>query len=176
MKRNFLKVLALITLFIILMMKVSIAVTGEVNDIGVRVRSGPSTENTETLIYLYDDDSVEVLEKVGEWYKIRLEDNREGYIFEEFLNVSDTLPSNKPEEEKPDTTSTEVPAVVEEPVKVFTTYNIRHDISGKYLPLMYSAEKVLFKKDETLKELDKKAFWTKVTNDKIEAWVLSSLL
>ncbi len=181
MKKIFPRILTLTILLIILMMNTSIAVTGEVNDIGVRIRSGPSTEDTETLTYLYDDDTVEVLEKVGEWYKIKLEDGREGYISEEFLNVSEELPDTKLEEEKPEIDKPETPSSTkpEEPTKpenVVTTFKIKNNISGKYMPLMYSSEKVLFNKGETLKQLDKKAYWIKVTNDKVEAWVLSNLL
>ena len=95
MRKILFKVLALTAFIIILMINISFAVPGKVNDSNVRVRSGPSTEDTETLINLYLNDPVEVLEQVGEWYKVELSDDRVGYIFAEYVNVSGNVPDRK---------------------------------------------------------------------------------
>lgn len=73
MKKSF-KFLILIIVFIILMTNIVFAVPGKVNDSNVRVRSGPSTEGTDTLTNLYLNDPVDVIEKTGDWYKIKTED------------------------------------------------------------------------------------------------------
>ena len=180
MRKILFKVLALTALITILMINISFAVPGKVNDSNVRVRSGPSTEDTETLTNLYLNDPVEVLEQVGEWYKVELSDDRVGYIFAEYVNVSGNVPGSDITTEEPSLTEkpkTEAPELSEEvEEKEFPTIKITNNVSGKYMPLMYSSEKVIFKKNETLKILDEKAFWSKVSNDKVEAWVLSSYL
>lgn len=194
MKKNLFKVLTLIVIFTLLMINVSLAVPGKVNDSNVRVRSGPSTEGTETLTNLYLNEPVEVIEQTGDWYKVELKDGTIGYIFAEYVNVSGTVPGSEPAvtEEPQETTTTETPPEIVEPninieepteeppeelvEEHFETFKLGKKVSGKYMPLMYSAEKVNFKKNETLKILDSKAFWSRVTNDKVEAWVLTSNL
>ena len=50
----------------------SLAVTGEITEITVNLRKEPSTDSKK-IMYVTQDDIVEVLEKVGEWYKIKYE-------------------------------------------------------------------------------------------------------
>ena len=40
------------------------------------------------------------------------------------------------------------------------------------MPLMYSTDKIIYKKDEVLKILDEKGKWLKVLNDNQESWIL----
>lgn len=201
MKKVFLKILILLILFSIIIFNISFAIIGKVNDSNIRVRSGPSTEDTETLTNLYLNDPVEVIEKVGDWYKVTTEGDITGYISAEFLNVDDddiptsdaeiiesdeikTEDTEKTEKiEDTDTKKTDDKKVEEdtkdnknEEKEIVLTKKITKNIKGKYMPLIYSTDKITFKKNETLNIHDERGLWTKVSNKTNEAWVLTSSL
>ena len=66
----------------------SFAVTGVITEITVNLRKEPSTDSKK-IMYVTQDDVVEVLEKVGDWYKIKFE-GKTGYIFDTYLKVDDS--------------------------------------------------------------------------------------
>lgn len=182
MKKIFFKVLILIILLMFLIINISIAVPGKLNDSNVRVRSEPTTTSSKVLTNLYLNDPVEVIEKTGDWYKIKTKSGIEGYVFAEYINVTGNVPilgdvAKPAPTEKPVKTDTK-PAVKEpvKPVETLPTKKITKDLAGKYMPLMYSSNKVTYKKNENIKILDEKGLWTKVSNDKQESWVLTNKL
>lgn len=188
MRKSFLKIVILIILFILIITNISIAIPGKLNDSNVRVRSGPSTEGTKTLTNLYLNDSVDVIEKNGDWYKIKTENGIIGYIFAKYVDVKGKVPivgeTNSVEEKKK--TTEEKPKEVKEEVvekkenkekekeikKELLTVKLTKEVNGKYMPLMYSTDKIIYKKDEVLKILDEKGKWLKVLNDNQESWIL----
>lgn len=184
MKKVFLKILIPIILFVLLIFNTSFAITGKVNDSNIRVRSGPSTEDTETLTNLYLNDPVEVIERTGDWYKIITQNDITGYIAAEFLNVKGDVPGSenktddeevkKSEEidEKKDKVEEAGEEEIEETTEVLTV-KIKKNVIGRYMPLIFSAEKHTFKKDTEIEILDEKALWKKVRDNTSEAWVLS---
>ena len=194
MKKILVKILILILLFIILMVNISIAVPGKLNDSNVRVRNGPSTEGTKTLTNLYLNDPVEVIEKTGDWYKVKTKSGIIGYIFAQYVDVKGDVPIagvekpkkvvkpkvEKPKEAKPkvEEPKVEEPKVEEPKVEEIDDglprIKLAESLKGKYMPFMYSSNKVTYKKGETLKILDEKALWTKVKNNTQESWVLTS--
>lgn len=64
------------------------AVTGTITEITVNLRKEPSTDSKK-IKYVTQDDVVDVLEKVGEWYKIKV-DGVTGYVFGEYVKVDDS--------------------------------------------------------------------------------------
>ena len=73
------KISLFISLFIILILNVkSFAVTGVVTEITVNVRE-KATTSSKRVMYVTQDDKVEVLEKQGDWYKIKY-NNKTGYV------------------------------------------------------------------------------------------------
>ena len=93
---NKLKISLLIALFIIILFNLkAYAVTGTITEITVNMRKEPSTDSKK-IMYVTQDYKVEVLEKVGEWYKIKY-NGVTGYVFGEYLDVDDTKLEEKEE-------------------------------------------------------------------------------
>jgi len=92
---NKLKIAFLITFFIIILYNLKVfAVTGVITEITVNMRKEPST-NSKKIMYVTQDYKVDVLEKVGEWYKIKY-NGVTGYVFGEYVDVDDSkLEQNK---------------------------------------------------------------------------------
>ena len=86
---NKLKFTLLIAFFIILFLNLDVfAVTGVITEITVNMRKEPST-NSKRLMFVTQDYKVEVLEKVGEWYKIKYK-GVIGYVYGKYVDVDDT--------------------------------------------------------------------------------------
>jgi len=94
---NKLKITLLIAFFIIILFNLkAYAVTGVITEITVNMRKEPST-NSKRLMFVTQDYKVEVLEKVGEWYKIKY-NGVTGYVFGEYVDVDDSKLVNKESE------------------------------------------------------------------------------
>lgn len=103
---NKLKISLLFVFFIIILFNIkALAVTGVITEITVNLRKEPST-NGKKIMYVTQDDKVEVLEKVGEWYKIKFK-NTTGYVFGEYLKVDDSKLEKKEETAKVEDNSKE---------------------------------------------------------------------
>ena len=77
---NKIKVTLLLAFFIIIFSNIkAFAVTGTITEITVNMRKEPST-NSKRLMFVTQDYKVEVLEKVGEWYKIKY-NGVTGYVY-----------------------------------------------------------------------------------------------
>lgn len=184
MKNKIFKVFILTIILIILLTNISIAVPGKVNDSNVRVRSGPSTEGTETLANLYLNDPVDVIEKTGDWYKIKTKSGIVGYMYADFINVSGNVPGAtttekpktepKPQEkpqEKPKKKPEEKPQ--ENTEDVLQKIKIKKELKTKYMPFMFSNVKESIKTGSEVSILDQKAYWSKVLFKGQEGWVLT---
>lgn len=86
---NKVKISLFILFFIILLLNTkAFAVTGVITEITVNVREKAST-NSKRVMYVTQDDQVEVLKKEGQWYQIKYK-NKTGYVFEQYIKVDDT--------------------------------------------------------------------------------------
>jgi len=95
---NKVKISLLISTGIILILSIkAFAVTGTITEITVNMRKEPSTDSKK-IMYVTQDDKVEVLEKVGDWYKIKA-DGITGYVFGEYVKVDDSKIEQKEEDE-----------------------------------------------------------------------------
>ena len=96
---NKFKIILLISLFIIIFFNLkAYAVTGIITEITVNMRKEPSTDS-KRLMFVTQDYKVEVLEKVGEWYKIKY-NGVTGYVYGKYIDVDDSKLENKVEEPK----------------------------------------------------------------------------
>jgi len=96
---NKIKITLLITFFIIIFSNLkAFAVTGTITEITVNMRKEPSTDS-KRLMFVTQDYKVEVLEKVGEWYKIKY-NGVTGYVYGKYVDVDDSkLETKEPEVE-----------------------------------------------------------------------------
>lgn len=95
--KKLLLILALIIGINIIFSINSYATTGIVTGNTVRVRESDSTDS-EIVTNVYKDDKVTVLNKKGNWYKIKY-DGFEGYVYSEYLKVDEEITDNNTKDE-----------------------------------------------------------------------------
>ena len=184
---NKVKFILLITFFMALIFTgKSSAVTGEITEITVNMRKEPST-NSKKIMYVTQDDKVEVLEKVGEWYKIKFE-GKTGYVFGKYLKVDDSKledTNTKKEEEKIETTEKETTTQNEETSKKEETKNDVQDITIdvpadlqikektqiRLIPNITSSVIYTAKKAISIQVIEQLNEWSYITVDNITGWV-----
>ena len=164
----------------------SFAVTGEVTEITVNMRKEPST-NSKKIMYVTQDDKVEVLEKVGEWYKIKFK-GKTGYVFGTYLKVDDSKledTNTKQEEEKVETTEKETNTKTEEIPKKEETKNETQDMTIdvpadlqikektdiRLIPNITSSVIYTAKKAVSIKVIEQLNEWSYISVDNITGWV-----
>ena len=86
MKKQLRIILAFLIISVIVTANIVIAATGKVNDNNIRMRKEPNT-TSEIITNLYKNDSVEVLEKTGNWYKIKYE-GKVGYMRADLIDIT----------------------------------------------------------------------------------------
>lgn len=187
MKKTF-KIMAICAVVItIIAYNVVIAATGKVNESNIRMRKEPNTKS-DVIKNLYKNDEVEVLEKTGEWYKIKY-DGKVGYMRSDLIDITSgtvvdaasttTTTTTTPATPTTETqTPTTAPTTSETTATVTTTekkeYTIKVDSSMKTYPVMYARNKVDVKKGEKVEKVEELGKWIKVKKDTSEGWILST--
>lgn len=180
---NKVKFILLIIFFIALIFgSKCFAVTGEITEITVNLRKEPSTDSKK-IMYVTQDDVVEVLEKVGDWYKIKFE-GKTGYVFGEYLKVDDSKLEEVPkEDEKVESTEKELTTKTEQKVEdtknevqeITTDIPVKLQIKEKtqvrLIPnitsnIIYTAKKAL-----SIEIIDQVSEWSYISVDNITGWV-----
>jgi len=164
------------------------ASTGTVTTNGLRMRKEASTES-DIVTSLNNGAQVEIIEKVGDWYKVKYYDEYEGYLFGEYVKVEgeetteteepaieENEPEQKPEEETTEeepvqseetTEEPEIPETVAYPMETTTKTNARIYM----LPLITSTNIDEIKKDVEVtveKELND---WVYISSETVSGWV-----
>lgn len=160
---------------IIIANNIAIAATGKVNDNNIRMRKEPNT-TSEIITNLYKNDEVEVLEKTGDWYKIKYE-KKVGYMRADLINITSgtvtdntsnpttqTQQTEKTENEKPDQTEVQTTEKKE--------YIVKEDTNIKTYPVIYARNKVVIKKGEKVEKIEELGKWIKVKKDNNTGWIL----
>ncbi len=172
---NKVKISLFISIFIIILLNVkAYAVTGIVTEITVNVREKASS-SSKRIMYVTQDDKVEVLKKEGEWYQIKY-NNKIGYVLGEYIKVDDSLlASDKEETEKEQETENkevkneepeeEASKDIEENLKVKSNTQIR------IIPNITSSVIYTVKKDTSINIIEQIEGWTYVSIDNILGWV-----
>lgn len=183
-----LKILGIVLILIVLLAayNFSIAATGKVNENNIRMRKEPNTTSA-IITNLYKNDEVEVLEKTGDWYKIKYE-GKVGYMRSDLIDITSgtvvdaavaattTTPATPATEtQTPTTTST----TAETATSSATTaekkeYTLKVDTSIKTYPVMYARNKMDVKKGEKVEKKEELGKWIKVKKDTSEGWILST--
>ena len=161
----------------------SFAVTGVITEITVNLRKEPSTDSKK-IMYVTQDDVVEVLEKVGDWYKIKFE-GKTGYIFDTYLKVDDSkvkdtsetvekeenkeqvLNKNNEEEAENKEDKTEK----EETITVNTNLIIKNKTQVRIIPNISSSVIYTSKRDIKINIIEQLKDWTYISVDNVTGWV-----
>lgn len=186
---NKLKITLLTAFFIIILFNLkSFAVTGVITEITVNLREEPSTDS-KRIMYVTQDYKVEVLEKVGEWYKIKY-NGVTGYVFGEYLEVDGSkLVTTQPEVEQ-EAENTEIQEIVnekeetteqpkeeqQETIQDVTTdaelkLQIKKSTDLRLIPNITSNAIYTFKKAISVNVIEQMNEWSYVSVDNILGWV-----
>lgn len=173
---NKLKISLLITFFMTILLGIKVfAVTGVITEITVNLRKKPSTDS-KRIMYVTQDDVVEVLEKDGEWYKIKAK-GKTGYVFEKYIKVDDSKleqkeeTSNESQEEqevKNEESSNEIQDVTTD---VELKLQIKSKTDVRLIPNISSSIVYTSKKDISVDVIETIGDWTYVLVDNVYGWV-----
>lgn len=170
---NKLKISLFISFFVIILLHIKVfATTGIITEITVNVREKASTDSKK-IVYVTQDDEVEVLEKVGDWYKIKAK-NKTGYVFGQYIKVDDT----KLEQETTNTTEQEqtqennaddqeqgATQNVEKKLKISSKTQVR------LTPNISSSVIYTSKKDVSVNIIEQINNWTYISVSNVLGWV-----
>lgn len=170
---NKIKILLSIVFFIVLIFTTkSFAATGTITEITVNLRKEPST-NSKKIMYVTQDDEVEVLEKVGDWYKIKFE-NITGYVFGKYIKVDDSkLTTNKKDEiaEEVNKENEEIIQIEEITIDIEKSFKIKSKSDIRLIPSILSNIIYTSKKDVSINVIEQINDWSYISIDGIYGWV-----
>lgn len=178
---NKLKIVLLVSLFIIIFFNLkAFAVTGVITEITVNMRKEPSTDS-KRLMFVTQDYKVEVLEKVGEWYKIKY-NGVTGYVYGKYVDVDDSKLENKVEDPKQETTnknegtSNTQKEEEKKPIQEITTdvlaeLQIKENTVLRLIPNITSSVIYTAKKITSVNIIEQFGKWSYIYVDNIYGWV-----
>ena len=188
---NKVKISLLLSIGIMLLYAVKIyAVTGVITEITVNMRKEPSTDSKK-IMYVTQDDVVEILEKNGEWYKIKFQ-GKTGYVFGEYVKVDESKLEQSTTTEKIETPekeeivdNTETTNPKEETIKVEEQNNnddidvntnliINSKTQIRIIPNISSSIIYTAKKDININIIEQLKDWSYISVDNITGWVRTS--
>lgn len=156
--------LVLIIIFIvavIVCIKSFASTTGTITEITVNVREKASIDSN-IIMFVTQDDKVEILDKIGDWYKIKYK-NKQGYVYSDFVKVEEEIKSN--EQEKLINEDEEITKTIE--AKIFlpksTGIRIAPNITSN---IIYTTPK-----DSDIQLLEKINGWSYIRIEQIYGWV-----
>ena len=157
MKKHIKKLIVLLIVISIIIttvcIKVNATTKGVVTEEIVNVRQTPSKE-AKIVMYISVNDKVEILEKDGDWYKIKYK-NKEGYAFSDFIEVDGEV-KNKKED---------VSSSVEQAIYLAAGTSV------KIAPNVTSTNIYTASEDTTISILEQINEWSYISLNNLKGWV-----
>lgn len=161
----------------------SFAVTGVITEITVNMRKEPSADS-KRIRYVTQDDKVEVLEKSGDWYKIKFE-GKTGYVLGKYVNVDESkLEDNTKLEEKKEEVSQDTTIKTDETktedskndIQEITTddsikLQINKETEIRLIPNITSSVVYTAQKTTLIQIIQQLNEWSYISVDNITGWV-----
>lgn len=175
---NKIKISLLISIFVVILLNIkAFAATGVITEITVNVREKAS-KDSKRIMYVTQDDKVEVLEKDGDWYKIEAK-GKTGYILGTYVKVDDSklednTSSNDNNETKVDEKSEEQVTDTENNKKttdVETKKYLKSKSELKIIPNISSSVIHTTSKEMLIDIIEETGKWTYISVDNIFGWV-----
>lgn len=175
---NKIKISLLISIFVVILLNIkAFATTGVITEITVNVREKAS-KDSKRIMYVTQDDKVEVLEKDGDWYKIEAK-GKTGYILGTYVKVDDSkledsTSSNDNNETKVDEKSEEQVTDIENNEKttdVETKKYLKSKSELKIIPSISSSVIYTTSKEMLIDIIEETGKWTYISVDNIFGWV-----
>ena len=165
---NKIKKIAIITIILYMLLITSaFASTASITVSAARLRKDANTES-DVLTKIYEGEKVEILEKNGEWYKVKY-GNKIGYLKNNLIKeeLGNTTTDNNQKEDNSETTKDNVTT---DSSKIITKFQTKL----RYQPSMMSNVIIQL---ETGKELTKKIElrnWIQVTDGTVTGWIIKN--
>ena len=159
MKRVIKILIIIIAIFsFIFINKVNAATNGTVTENVVNVREKDATDS-KIVMYVYKNDKVEIIEKTGDWYKIKYKD-KEGYVYSEYIKTEETETNGAENNYESETVNnTEV------------KLNISAGTNVKIIPNVISTDIFTTTKDTTGEIIEQLNGWTYINIEGINGWI-----
>lgn len=158
--------LIIASLLVMLIVPSAFAATATITVDTLRVRKAPST-SSDVLRNLDKGSKVEVLEKSGEWYKVKLSDGNEAYVYAEYVKLEGNLTTDeKTDGNKKPENNVEVNVSSEE-------FKLEKDTRIYILPLLFSNEIAKATETTAVKIVEKINNWVCVDYKGVQGWVFS---
>lgn len=162
------------------------AETGTVTTDGLRMRKEASTDS-EIVTSLNKNATVEIIEKAGDWYKVKYYDEYEGYLYAEYVKTdsNNSITVETDTTENAEETNKQPEKVVENKVpETNIESNIQYPIETSTkietklykLPLITSTSINEIPKDTKLQAEKELNNWVYVSSETISGWVRKSTL
>lgn len=158
----------LLVLIVIICIKVNAATTGIVTEITVNVRKEASIDS-DIIMFVTQDDEVEILEKTGDWYKIKY-NNTEGYVYDDFIKVDEEVAIQSNENTNLETENEEITKTIEPKLQIAKNTGV------KITPTITSNIIYTTSKDEKVELLEQINDWSYIQLTNIKGWVRNSQL
>ena len=165
LKQKVILILILVlSIHIVIISKVKASTVGIVTEITVNVREDASTDS-KIVARVTQDDEVEVIEKSGDWYKIKTK-NKTGYVYAQFIKVDDSKISeaNIKDDEEEVTKDIEKSFYISKNTKLSIAPNISSNI-------IYTATE-----NENIEEIEQLNGWSYIKVNNNYGWVRTESL
>ena len=158
-------IILLIASVTIICVKSNASTTGVITEVTVNVRKEASVDS-DVVMFVTQDDKVEVIEKTGEWYKIKY-NKKEGYVYSDFVKVdsekisqSTTTEQEKLQSEDDEVTKTITPSLI-----------LSKDTVVKIAPSIMSDVIYTTTEETTINVNEQINGWSYITVNNINGWV-----
>lgn len=159
------KILIITIIFYMFLITFSFASTATIDVTAARLREEAST-NSNVLTKIYKGEEVEILEKQGEWYKVKYEKNV-GYLKNNLIKEGESNNTS----EKTDNQNENVNKQEEnELLKIIAKSNT----NIRFQPSLMSNSILIIDIDKELTKISQIGNWIKVSNGDITGWILEN--
>lgn len=168
MKKNIIKTIIFILVFNIIMISISLAKTGTIqNSDFLNLREKASTSSN-LIVKMPGDARFEILKDEGDWYQVKYQ-NYTGYVNKDYVKVSDDTPTTTT---TPTETTTPTNSNVEPMANAKGTIKKASDVYS--LPLLNSIKIGKLSANSEITVISIVGKWAYVQNANISGWVFVS--
>ncbi len=164
-------IMAIIGIISIFFINISLAVnTGKVSVETANLRE-TADENAKILELLTMNQEVEIIEKTGDWYKVKVK-GITGYLRQDLINTNETVEENSTDSDKVETTET-VQNQEEKPEQEIQLgkQKVTENTKLKIVPVVNATDTIEVKKDEEVNVIEIMNGWVCVEAQTTKGWI-----
>lgn len=140
-------------------------------------------EESRILVQLSLNDEVEVLQKTGNWYEVKTENNVTGFLREDLVQVSldveetqNILEETNTTENNAETAENEEQEVTQTPVEQTATRIVKEDTKLKIVPAINATDIIQVKQNDEVTIIEEMGNWICIESGTTKGWIRSDKL